>query len=212
MIKILSLSLILLFYAGGCDMNAEAVNTQNKDNIQESDARNSIKEKIFAHAEKNFSLDKSQAELKEITSLDLPNGVTAYYLEKKGTYGSEYYNYLVYKNELYCSKTDGDFSKLLKDFDVLKNKNLSAKQFWTVFQKLEFKDGEAMLIDERLIASPSEFFKPMVNKLSPPKLNYNENGAEFVSFTANSNDRFVEKHTVTVSSDYNVKVDSEKVN
>jgi hypothetical protein len=201
MLKVLLVFFSILAYTGGCDMTGSVANLQNTEN------QKGVEEKIFKHAQDNFSLSRNDVTLKEITSRDLPAGVRYYYLEKKGSYGNNYYNYFVHNGNLFCSKTEGDFARLLKDLDFLSKKNLSTAQFWTFFQTLEFKYKDAMLIDEKLIGKPFEIMKPVLNQLAAPKLDYKESGATFTFGILDTENKIVRNYTVNVSPEYKVSVD-----
>lgn len=179
----------------------------NVANTQTQTSQNNPEAEILAHAEKHFSLNKSEVDLLKTNNPNLPSGVQSYYLEKKGSYGNKYYNYLVMGNKLYCSGTEGDFERFLKDAGFLEKKNFNENNFWNVFQLLKFNDRENILIDKEVVEKPYEFLKPFASTISAPKLEYGDAGAIFTFFTANSGDMIVKKYRVTVDRDYQVKTD-----
>lgn len=201
MLKVLLVFFSVLAYTGGCEMSGSVANLQN------AEGQKDFEEKILKHARDNFSLSGSDVTLKEITSKDLPAGVRYYYLEKKGSYGNDYYSYFAYNGNLFCSKIEGDFERLLKDLNFLSNKNLSAAQFWTLFQTLKFNYRDAIVIDEKLISKPFEIMKPVLNQLSSPKLDYKDGGAAFVFNMIDAENKIIRKYSVSVSPEYRVKVD-----
>lgn len=202
MLKVLLMFFSMLAYTGGCDMTRSVANLEN------TEGQKGIEEQIFKHAKDNFSLSSDDVTLKEITSKDLPAGLRYFYLEKKGSYGNDHYSYFSRNNSLYCSKTEGDFARLLKDLDFLSKKNLTATQFWIFFQPLEFKYKDAMLIDEKIISKPFEIMKPVSNQLAPPKLDYKNGGAATFTFCmVDMENKIVRKYTVDVSPEYKVSVD-----
>jgi len=212
MVKVLLSVLAVIISTAGCSVgNGVSPNTPKTNNMQTSSGLTSIEEKILKHAESNFSLAKAEADLKKISSLNLPEETTYYYLEKKGSYGSTYYNYFVYKNELFCSGIEGDFERYLKALNFLSAKNVTAEQFWNSYQQLGFHDGESMIIDEKLLSQPYEFVKPFINRISKPELDYQNGSATFIFYSVNTDNESVTKNVVEVSSDYKVSKKSERL-
>lgn len=202
MLKFISILLTVIYCFGGCQMNANSQTAENK---------NSVEKKILDHAKKNFSLSENEVTLKKMEATNLPNGVESFYLEEKKSYGNKFYNYLAKDEKLFSSGDDNDFGRFLQEINFLKEKNLSTEQFWTAFQKLRFPYRTAVLVDEQMLKTPYSALKPVVDKVTIPKLNVNENGADFTFYIVDTNLDEVRKYDVKVSEDYQVALDFTKV-
>lgn len=165
-----------------------------------------FEQKILKHAKDNFSLDFNEVAVTAITVTDLPAGVKSYYLEKKGSYGNQYYNYYVYDDNLFCSEIDDDFEKLLKELNFLAEKKLTVVQFWNLFQPLKLRYKSAILIDQALLAKPYNVLKPVANQLAPPNLEYSNDRAIFTFFIFDNERETVRRYTANISSDYEVEI------
>jgi hypothetical protein len=198
MLKTISLMLTLIVYFGGCQMDTNVAKSQT--------VESSIEKKILEHAGQNFSLDPAKVTLTASTVKSLPEGVESYYLEEKGSYGNKFHNYLVYNGKLFCSGTDGDFGKFLKEKDFLNKNNLNPEQFWTVFQSLRFPYKTAVLVNEEQMKTPASALKSVIGKTGLPKLEVSPNEAVFTFFVVDTNVNAVRKYIAEVSSDYNVNL------
>lgn len=202
-VLIFSLALIVL---GGCGSNA--VNSQNVQNKEAMQNQSGIEEKIYAHLKANASLDKDQVAVKELAPGDLPSGVRQFYVEKKGSYGTQRMNYFVYKDDLYSSIKDGDLERFLKALHFIPQQSLTAKQLWRLYDGLASKGSDAMLVTEEIIAKPYDQLKPFVGVLQAPEIKYSTNEATMTFFMYNSDAGNVKKNILTVRDGYKVTVDS----
>lgn len=177
---------------------AEAVSTTSGNGAAEK--------RIQEHAQKTLSLSAAQTELTALSADPLLPGVQQFFVRDKNQSHGKEYTYFIFNNELYCSGVSEDFGRFLKDFNFLKKTDLDEKWFLNALYKLKnFQDQ--LPIDRERIAQPNERLKPLVNKVSVPKLDRTDGAATFVFYTQMMRAAAIQKFVVSIASDYTVKID-----
>ena len=162
---------------------------------------------ILDHLKDNFSLSENDVVIKKLTPENLPNGVEQYYVEKKGSYGNIYYNYLVFNNQLFCSEKEDDFGRFLQSYGFLQKKDINETEMLKVFRVLHFARRDLIILDKDNLNQDN--LKPYSKELSEPRLSFTkEGGAILAFFTRTIKTTPVEKWTVSIAPDYKVTVTS----
>lgn len=199
MLKILLLCLLLFVYDGGCKM---AENSQNTT----AAVGDGVRELIIKDIESSYSLKSTDIDLKELKTNNIPQGSRVFYAEKKNSYGNIFYNYIFFNSKIYSSGREGDFGKFLADINFLQEKKLNAEQFWNAFRLLRFTYREALLIDAKAMAAPSDSLKKVLNQVMEPKLEFTGGGAQFTFFIRDTNLGEYRKYVVNIDDKYQVQI------
>lgn len=170
-----------------------------------------IEEKILADLKANSSLDRDDVSIKETSNAGLPDNLRRFYVEKKGSFGTQNLNYIAFGGAVYSSQKDGDFSRLLEAINFQKEKKVNADQFWQLYSTIGEKPQNQVVISESLLAKPYDVFVPILKKLHAPKLEYLPDGARFAAFTYDSDNEAVTQKIVTVSGSYAITVEANRV-
>lgn len=195
MLKLTFIIFSILFVYGECNMTKAVSN---------SESSKTAEQRIKQHAQKHFAISPEKINLAEAKSDSEISGVREFYLSQEGRSSGGDYTYFLYKNNLYCSGIDEDFSRFLKDYEFLKKDELDKQWFMYVLKKLNNYQNQ-MIITEKDLNNSTADLKPFLEKISVPEYVKTENdGVKFTFFTQTPMTLPVRKHEVTVSPDYKV--------
>lgn len=209
MIRLLCASIFLIQLCG-CGVFSQSGSETVKEGPKMNESVQ-IEEKILADLKANLSLDPDDVSIKETSNAGLPDNLRRFYVEKKGSFGTQNLNYIAFGGAVYSSQKDGDFSRLLEAINFQKEKKVNADQFWQLYSTIGEKPQNQVVITESLLAKPYDVFVPILKKLHAPKLEYLPDGARFAAFTYDSDNEAVTQKIVTVSGSYAITVEANRV-
>jgi hypothetical protein len=160
--------LLLILIGGGFNMSMATTKTTQA---------------IIDHAKEHLSLSEKDITLIETPISQLPNNLDVYYVEKKGSYGHDYYHYIVSGEDLFCSAEKDSFEKLLKKERFLEKKNFTVDQLITLFSllKVKFRDVEVVKAED---LAPGGSLQKYAKNAAPPAMTESKDGVKVVFWTS----------------------------
>lgn len=159
---------------------------------------------IIDHVKKHLSLSENDITILETPISQLPEHLEVYYVEKKGSYGNTYYQYIVSGEDLFCSEEKDSFEKLLKKERFLEKKNLTVDQLITLFSllKVKFRDMEVIKAED---LAPGGMFEQYAKKAAAPAMFESKDGVKIVFWTSALGYPEPQKWEFTISPDYRLE-------
>jgi hypothetical protein len=173
-------------------------------------AANGVEQRVLAHVQATFGLAPDAAEILSIPPRDLPPGALEFYVEAKGTHGHRHHNCVVMGERIYCSRTDGEFARLLREQSLLE-RGLTAAQCMRLYSLLALP-RQVKYIDADVLARDAAELRAFP-QVSAPALAKGADGGAVLTFHAMHDDSAQPfKWTVSVSRSHEVTVKTEPVN
>jgi hypothetical protein len=139
-------------------------------------------QRVLAHLGAAFGLAPGDVEVLILTPRDLPDGAAEFYAETKGSHGHGNHNCIAMGEQVYCSGTEGEFQRLLREQALLQRKDLDAPRLMRLYSLFALP-RQVKYVDAGVIArAPQDWgaFPEVV----PPTLARAADGGVTLSFYA----------------------------
>ncbi len=140
-----------------------------------------IEQFILNDLKERFDLPSDKLSISQPSPSNFPPEAKLFRVEKRGSYGNVYYNYIQVNGNFYTSVDENSFSKLLTTEKFLSHPKWNAHQLAALFLHLVVRDLRLVETPSDLSKTEDENFNARVEKITPPSLNISNSGAE-VSF------------------------------
>lgn len=161
-------------------------------------------EAILDHAKKHLSVTDQDLTIQEIPISALPDRLEVFYVEEKGSYGNDFYQYLASGGDIYSSIEENSLERLLRKEDYLKKKQFSPEQLVILFRllKVRMRDTEVVSSNDLAKGGTYEHYQ---NILHSPGAEELKDGSVQIAFWAKHlRKRLPEKWTFSVHPDYSI--------
>jgi hypothetical protein len=162
---------------------------------------------VLDHLNANFGVLPDSVQALAIKARDLPEGALEFYVEAKGSSGHDNYNYVVIGERVYCSRSEGEFARILKEQRLLDRKDLGAAQMMRLYSLFAMPRQIKYIDQNALDRNPQDF--SAYPQVKAPALTSGDQGAVVLTFYATPL-RAVQpsRWTVSISRTYQVEVSS----
>jgi hypothetical protein len=159
---------------------------------------------VLDYLHSNLGINGASVDVSTLSARDLPAGSAEFYVETKGSREHGAINCVLLDGKVYCSRTSGDFARLMKDQRALETKSLTAAQMMRLYALLGMP-RQVKYVDAGVLARNPDYKN--FPDTAVPALMWPATGGAVLTFFATPLDRVAPaKWTVNVSPHYDVAV------
>lgn len=135
---------------------------------------------VLDHLGTTFGLAPASLDLLSLTPRDLPEGADEFYAEVRGSYGNDHYNCVVMGGKVYCSGSEGEFARLMREQVLLEGKAPDAAQLMRLYSLFALP-REVAWVDARVLARDLHDWQAYP-EVAPPALARRPDGGVTLTF------------------------------
>jgi hypothetical protein len=173
-------------------------------------AATSAERRVIEHLESAFGVKADALQVVALTPRDLPAGAAEYYIEAKGSHGHDNYNVVVFGDKVYCSRVDGEFTRVLREQALLERKDLSAAQVMRLYSLFALP-RQLKYIDANVLARNAQDYRAYPQVQAPALTQRPDGGVTLTFFATPVMSVEPAKWSVAIARNYEVVVSSEAV-
>ena len=173
-------------------------------------AATNAEQHVLDHLGAKFGVKSDAVQVVSLTPRDLPAGAAEFYVEAKGSHGHENYNYVVIDDKVYCSRVEGEFSRLLREQSLLERKDVSAAQYMRLYSLFALP-RQVKYIDANVLSRNAQDYRAFPQVQAPAVAGRPDGGLTLTFFASPARTVQPSKWTVSISPTYEVAVNSEDV-
>jgi hypothetical protein len=162
-------------------------------------------QRVLDHLRATFGVKHNSVETVPITARDLPAGASEFYVEAKGSHGHDNYNYVVIGESVYCSRSHGEFARILKEQKLLDRQDTNAAQLMHLYSLFALPHQIKYIDQNALNRNPQDY--RAYPEIKAPYLENGAQGALVLSFFATPVMTLQpSRWTVTISRSYEISI------
>jgi hypothetical protein len=167
-------------------------------------------QRVLAHLAATFGLQPGDVDVLTLTPRDLPEGAAELYVEAKGSHGHANHNCVVLGERVYCSGTEGEFGRLLREQTLLRRPDLTAARLMRLYSLFALP-RQLKYVDANVLARDPQTWSAYPT-VTPPVLTPRADGGATLVFHATPvREIQPSKWTVNISPDSEVQAASTPV-
>ena len=170
----------------------------------------SARQMVLDHLAATFGLTARAVDILPLAPRDLPEGANEFFVEARDSHGHDNRNCVVMGDKVYCSGTEGEFARLLREQAMLGRKDLSAARLMRLYSLFALP-RQLKYVDANVLARNREDWRAYPEVAAPALSKLPDGGATLTFYATPVTGVQPSKWTVTVTPAYQVEVGSAPV-